>query len=88
MNCFYESAQETARINCSSDEYRRIYLDERKKVEMSFAHMKQHLGFSKLRFWGLKSANDEFLLVAIAQNHKNWRCIVARHHLKEGLVRL
>jgi len=45
-------------------------LDERKKVEMSFAHMKQHLGFSKLRFRGLKSANDEFLLVAIAQNLK------------------
>jgi len=64
----YESARETARRNCSSDEYRRIYLDERKKVEMSFAHMKQHLGFSKLRLRGLKSANDEFLLVAIAQN--------------------
>ena len=66
----YESARETARKNCSSDEYRRIYLDERKKVEMSFAHMKQHLGFSKLRLRGLKSANDEFLLVAIAQNLK------------------
>ena len=41
---------------------------ERKKVEMIFAHMKRNLGFRRLRLRGIKSANDEFLLVATAQN--------------------
>ena len=35
---------------------------------MQFAHMKRHLQFNRLRLRGLSGANDEFLLVATAQN--------------------
>ena len=43
---------------------------ERKKIEMRFAHLKRHLGFRRLRLRGLTGASDEFLLVAIVQNLK------------------
>lgn len=66
----YESARDVARQNCLSKEYETKYLAERKKVEMSFAHMKSHHNFNNLRLRGLKSANDEFLLVATTQNLK------------------
>ena len=46
----------------------KISRDERKKVEMEFGHMKTILRFVRLRLRGLKSANDEFLIVATAQN--------------------
>ncbi len=42
--------------------------DERKKVEMLFAHLKTTLGFERMRLRGLSGAHDEFLMVAIAQN--------------------
>jgi hypothetical protein len=35
---------------------------------MKFAHMKHHLNFDRLRLRGLNGANDEFLLIATAQN--------------------
>ena len=35
---------------------------------MLFAHMKRVLNIDRLRLWGLKSAQDEFLLTATAQN--------------------
>jgi len=37
-------------------------------MPLQFAHMKRHLGFDRLRLRGIDSANDEFLLVATAQN--------------------
>jgi hypothetical protein len=40
----------------------------RKKVEMLFAHMKQHFGFSRLKLRGLAGAAEEFLLLATVQN--------------------
>jgi transposase len=40
----------------------------RKKVEMLFAHMKQHFGFSRLKLRGLAGAAEEFLLMATVQN--------------------
>ncbi len=40
----------------------------RRKVEMLFAHMKQHLRFSRLKLRGLAGATEEFLLVATVQN--------------------
>jgi transposase len=43
---------------------------ERKKVEMSFAHLKRHMGFRRLRLRGLTGAADEFHLAAAAQNIK------------------
>jgi hypothetical protein len=44
--------------------------DERKRVEMRFAHLKTHLGFERMRLRGLSGARDEFLLAAIVQNLK------------------
>jgi transposase len=40
----------------------------RKKVEMLFAHMKQHFRFTRLKLRGLAGAAEEFLLVATVQN--------------------
>ncbi len=64
----YEDARERARAINDSNEYIYTSVRQRKKVEMMFAHMKRHLGFNRLRLRGLKSANDEFLLVATVQN--------------------
>ena len=66
----HEDARDVARVICNSDEYNSRSVNERKKVEMLFAHMKRHLHFDRLRLRGLKSANDECLLVATAQNLK------------------
>lgn len=40
----------------------------RKKVEMLFAHMKQHFGFTRLKLRGLSGAKEEFLMMATVQN--------------------
>src|SRR5262245_16741864 len=45
-------------------------LDERKRVEMRFAHLKIHHGFGRMRLRGLSGARDEFHLAAIVQNLK------------------
>lgn len=42
--------------------------DERKKVEMAFAHLKRILKLDRLRLRGLSGARDEILLAATAQN--------------------
>ena len=44
--------------------------DERKRVEMRFAHLKTHHRFERLRLRGLSGARDEFHLAAIVQNLK------------------
>jgi transposase len=44
--------------------------DERKRVEMRFAHLKCHHGFERMRLRGLSGARDEFHLAAIVQNLK------------------
>ena len=44
--------------------------DERKRVEMRFAHLKTHHRFERMRLRGLTVARDEFHLGAIAQNLK------------------
>jgi len=44
--------------------------DQRKRVEMRFAHLKTHHGFERLRLRGLSGARDEFHLAAIVQNLK------------------
>ena len=40
----------------------------RKKVEILFAHMKQHFRFTRLKLRGLAGAAEEFLLVGTIQN--------------------
>ena len=42
--------------------------NERKKVEMTFAHMKRIFKLDRLRLRGLSGARDEVLLTAMAQN--------------------
>ncbi len=42
--------------------------DERKKVEMAFAHMKRIFKLDRLRLRGLSGARDQVLLTATAQN--------------------
>ncbi|UCH50087.1 MAG: transposase [Betaproteobacteria bacterium] len=44
--------------------------DERKRVEMRFAHLKIHHGFERMQLRGLSGARDEFHLAAIVQNLK------------------
>jgi hypothetical protein len=47
-----------------------ILCDERKRVEMRFAHLKTHHGFDRLRLRGLSGARDEFHLAVIVQKLK------------------
>ena len=44
--------------------------DQRKRVEMRFAHLKIYHGFERMRLRGLSGARDEFLLAATVQNLK------------------
>jgi hypothetical protein len=44
--------------------------NQRKKVEMRFAHLKPHHRFERLQVRGLSGARDEFHLAAIVQNLK------------------
>jgi transposase len=53
--------------------------DERKRVEMRFAHLKIHHGFERMRLRGLSSARDEFHLAAIVQNLKTLALRTLRH---------
>jgi hypothetical protein len=51
--------------------------NQRKKVEMRFAHLKTHHGFERLRLRGLSGARDEFHLVAIARPNVRVSCVTA-----------
>ena len=44
--------------------------DQRKRVEMRFAHLKVHHHFERMRLRGLSGARDEFVLAATVQNLK------------------
>ena len=64
-----EDVRDIARALMGTPEYEKSR-DERKKVEMKFAHVKSHHGFERLRLRGISGARDECHLVAIAQNLK------------------
>jgi transposase len=51
--------------------------DERKKVEVAFAHMKRIFKLDRLRLRGLNGARDEILLTATAQNLRKLALYVA-----------
>ena len=51
---------------------------ERKKVEMSFAHLKRILKLDRLRLRGLSGATDEFTLAAAVQNLRRQAKLVAQ----------
>ena len=64
-----EDARDYARALMGTPEFDKSR-DERKKVEMRFAHLKTHHRFERMRLRGLSGARDEFHLAAIVQNLK------------------
>jgi len=64
-----EEARDYARSLTGTPEFERSS-DERKKVEMRFAHLKVQHRFDRMRLRGLCGARDEFHLAAIVQNLK------------------
>lgn len=63
----HEDARDEARQLAGTPEFERSR-NERKKVEMLFAHLKTTLRFERMRLRGLSGARDEFLMAGIAQN--------------------
>jgi transposase len=64
-----EAARDKARALAETEAFQRS-CNDRRKIEMRFAHLKTHHGFNRLRLRGLSGARDEFHLAAIAQNLK------------------
>ena len=64
-----EDARDHARAQMGTPEFDKSR-NERKKVEMRFAHLKTHHRFERMRLRGLSGARDEFHLAAIVQNLK------------------
>jgi transposase len=64
-----EAARDYARSLKGTPEFDKSR-DERKRVEMRFAHLKTHHRFERMRLRGLTGARDEFHLAAIVQNLK------------------
>jgi transposase len=72
----YEPARDVARAVAKTRRYRQSRND-RKKVEVLFAHLKRILKLDRLRLRGPSGAHDEFLLAATAQNLRRmakWLC--------------
>ena len=63
----HEDARDLARTLATTEAYAQSRND-RKKVEMLFAHLKRILRFDRLRLRGPHGARDEFLLAATVQN--------------------
>jgi hypothetical protein len=63
----HEEARDHARQLAGTPEYQRSR-NERKKVEMLFAHLQTTMRFERMRLRGPTGARDEFHLAAIAQN--------------------
>src|SRR6188472_554221 len=64
-----EDARDQARALVGTPEFEKSR-DDRKKVEMRFAHLKVHHHFERMRLRGLTGARDEFQLAATVQNLK------------------
>ena len=70
----HEDARDYVRALAKTKAFK-ISRDERKKVEMAFAHMKRIFKPDRLRLRGLSGARDEVLLTATAQKPRK----LARH---------
>jgi len=71
----YEPARDVARAIAKTAAYQQSR-EDRKKVEMLFAHLKEPLKLRRLRLRGLSGAHFEFILAAIVQNLRRlamWR---------------
>src|ERR1700758_5330759 len=64
-----EEARDVARALMNTPEYERSR-DERKRVEMRFAHLKTHHRFERMRLRGLSGARAGFPLVVVVKNLK------------------
>ena len=73
----HEAARDQARQLATTEEFAQSF-DERKKVEMRFAHLKTHHGFERMRLRGLSGARDEFHLAATVQNLKTMAMRLAK----------
>jgi Transposase DDE domain len=65
----HEDARDQARTLMGTPEFDKSR-DQRKRVEMRFAHLKTRHRFERMRLRGLSGARDEFHLAAIVQNLK------------------
>ena len=66
-----------ARAIAETDAYQQTQND-RKKIEMLFAHLKRILKLDRLRLRGMSGARDEFLLAATAQNLRRMAKLLSR----------
>ena len=64
-----EAARDIARRKMKTKAFSKSR-NQRKRVEIRFAHLKTHHGFERMRLRGLSGARDEFHLAAIVQNLK------------------
>ena len=74
-----EDARDYARSLKDTPEFEQSR-NERKKVEMRFAHLKINHRFERMRLRGLTGARDEFHPAAIVQNLKTLANYVWRPH--------
>ena len=65
----HEDARDVARALIGKPEFDKSR-DQRKRVEMRFAHLKTHHRLERMRLRGLSGARDEFHLAAVVQNLK------------------
>ena len=76
----YETSRDIARVLSQTQQYA-IPRKLRKKVEMSFAHLKRIHGLGRLRLRDPCGAHDEFILAATAQNLKKLAKLAPNHNL-------
>lgn len=81
----HEHARDLARALACTEAYAQSRND-RKKVEILFAHLKRILRFDRLRLRGPIGAQDEFLLAATAQNLRKLAKLVIPPAPREPLV--
>jgi hypothetical protein len=77
VRLFDEAARDRARELAATPTFTSM-ARQRRKVEMLFAHLKQHFGLRRLRLRGLSGAREEFLLAAAAQNLRRLAKLTAR----------
>ena len=80
-----EAARDKARSLIGTPAFERSR-NERKKVEMRFAHLKTHHRFERMRLRGLSGARDEFHLAAIVQNLKTMAMRLTKSAAKQEVT--
>ena len=84
----YEAARDIARAIAKTDAYKKSQ-DDREKVEMLFAHLKEPLKLRRLRLRGLSGAKFEFTMAATVQNLRRlamWRATGPPVHSQVALA--